>query len=66
MTPLIANLVNGTAQVFEVSTVLVATMAAVVAFRITQPSAKPRARGTINRHTLTDIGVESGSLTWLR
>lgn len=65
MTPLTANLVNGTIHIVEASTVLAAAMAA-GALRLAQPSGKARRRGPINSHTLTDIGVESGTLTWLR
>ena len=69
MTTMLDTIFANTAQIIE-TPVLLAVAVAAMAIRVGEPSRKVKARasgtGPVSRHTLTDIGVEPGSITWLR
>ena len=65
MSPLITTITNSAANVLEASVMIVATVAA-VAIKTTLPAPDKSTRGPITRHTMTDIGIEPGSITWMR
>lgn len=62
MNALVSTIATGTVQVWEAA----ALAAAAVAIQVTprEPSRKRRAH--VDSHTLRDVGVEPGSITWLR
>ena len=61
MTPLMTMKANSAANVLEASVLIVAAVA------IKTPPAKTKRspRGSVRPHTLTDIGIERGSITWM-
>ena len=59
MTPLFSTIANGTVQIWE-AVLLMATAAVRVA-----PPRQTRRDVSLDAHTLRDIGVEPGSITWL-
>ncbi|MEM9360493.1 MAG: hypothetical protein AAGB04_30310 [Pseudomonadota bacterium] len=65
MSPLMTLLVTNTALVLKASTVVAAS-----ALAVTVGASQSRSKGidqeSVARHTLSDIGVEPGSLTWIR
>ena len=65
MTPLMTMLVANAAVVMKATTVI-AVSAAAVAVSVAKRNAEDQETETVARHTLTDIGVEPGSLTWIR
>ena len=65
MSPLVSTLVNGTTQLWEAQVWIGATLAA-VAFRMTPGESAKRRPEQLDSRTLSDIGIERGSITWLR
>ncbi len=65
MSPLMTLLVTNTALILKASTV-VAASAVAVAVGASQSKSNVSEQESVARHTLADIGVEPGSLTWIR
>ena len=65
MSPLTTSLLSTTTGVYEISVIFAGALSA-VAFRPSDGVSKPRPHGAVSRHTLYDIGVEPGRLTWVR
>ena len=65
MTPLMTMLVANATVVLKTSAA-VALSAAAVATSVAKRHSEDRELESVARHTLTDIGVEPGSLTWMR
>ena len=61
MNPLFSTFANGTVQMWE-ATML---MAAAASVRAPAPRKDKRRHAQLDSRTLTDIGVEPGSITWL-
>jgi hypothetical protein len=59
MSPLFSTIGNGTVQIWEA-----ALLVAAAAVRVPPPRKKRRA-AQLDSRTLTDIGVEPGSITWM-
>ena len=65
MHPLISSIVNGTSQICEATTVVWAALIAVgIRTKVHKRSKRPTEY--IDAHTLNDIGIERGSITWRR
>ena len=64
MPPLMTTIANGTAQIIEVPVLIAASLLAFAAAKAPQ---KPTARkdGPVDAHTMSDIGVEPGRITWM-
>ena len=65
MTPLMTMLVANAAAVLKVSTI-VAASAAAVAVSVAKRHPGDLETEVVTSHTLSDIGVEPGALTWIR
>lgn len=65
MSPLMSLLVANAAVVLKTSTI-VAAAAAALAVGAANRKTVDAEHETVARHTLTDIGVEPGALTWIR
>ncbi|MGI9426587.1 MAG: hypothetical protein ACR2PA_25645 [Hyphomicrobiaceae bacterium] len=65
MSPLMTILANSSASVWE-TTALVGAVIVAIGVRSTEPSRKPAQTSSVDRHTMHDIGVEPGSITWMR
>ena len=59
MTPLFSTIANGTVQIWEA-----ALLMAAAAVHVAPPRGKRR-DVSLDVHTLKDIGVEPGTITWL-
>ncbi len=64
MSPFMTTLLNTSANLIE-APVLIATAIVAGALRPARTAPKGPKPGDIDQHTLTDIGVEPGSITWL-
>lgn len=62
MNALVSTLANGTVQVWEAA----AVVAAAVAIQATPREPRRKQSAKVDCHTLKDLGVEPGSITWLR
>ena len=65
MSPLMTTIANGTTQITETLALMAATFAAAMVSSA-QPKPSLARSEKINSHTLADIGVERGSITWMR
>ena len=65
MGPLLTTIGNGTTQVLEALTLMIASIAP-VSVSTTQPKAVTAKPEDLDSRTLADIGVERGSITWMR
>lgn len=65
MGPLLTTVGNGTTHVLEALTLMIASIAA-VAVSTAQPKAVTAKPEDLDSRTLVDIGVERGSITWMR
>ena len=59
-------LVQIAAIVYELFFLLIAWVVGAVAIKTTLPAPDKPKRRPITRHTMTDIGIEPGSITWVR
>ena len=59
MAPLFSTVANGTVQIWEA-----ALLMAAAAVHVSSPR-KKRRDVSLDAHTLKDIGIEPGSITWL-
>lgn len=64
MSPLINTIVNGTSQLWEAQVWIGATLAA-MAIRMAPGDSTKRRPEKLDSRTLSDIGIERGSITWL-
>ena len=65
MSPLMTTIANGTTQILETPALIAASIAAAMV-STAQPRAPTPKRVKIDSRTLADIGVERGSITWMR
>ena len=61
MYPLLGTFANGTVQIWEAALL----MAAATSAHTPAPRKDKRRHAQLDGHTLKDIGVEPGSITWL-
>ena len=64
MTPLMTTIANGTAQIVETPVLIAASLVAFAAAKAPHKSAQ-RNDGPVDGHTMEDIGIEPGRITWL-
>ena len=62
MNTFISSFATGTVQAWEAATLVVAA----VAIRVIPRDTHKSRHANVDRHTLQDIGVEPGSITWIR
>jgi hypothetical protein len=62
MTTMLTTVANNAAQIIEIPFLLAASLMAVAA-KVPQPSRSPKS-GPVNARTMSDIGIEPGSITW--
>jgi hypothetical protein len=62
MNPLVSLITNGTVQAWEAA----AFVAAAIAVRMAPERMKRPRQSNVDKRVLKDIGVEPGSITWIR
>ena len=65
MSPLINTIVNSASNIVEVPAMIAAALVAFAA----RPNAKDRTKakpGPVDKRTMKDIGIERGSITWMK
>lgn len=65
MSPLMTTILNSATNTLETSALAVAAAVA-IAIRIARPTPRVDKTFPVDPHTMADIGVERGSITWTR
>ena len=65
MSPLMTTIANGTTQILDTPALIAGAIAAAMV-STAQPKDSTQRSSNLDSRTLTDIGVERGSITWMR
>ena len=65
MSPLMNTIVNGAMNMVEIPVTIATTLAA-IAVRSAEHDERKAKPGPVDARTMKDIGIERGSITWIR
>ena len=65
MSPLMTTIANASSTIWE-ATALVGAAVVAMGARSIESARKPKSAASVDSRTMQDIGVEPGSLTWIR